>query len=309
MTKPSVFSSEARLLVLLMPWLLLCCYLPLPATAADTTASLSSTPLIPKTASNLATASAVPSRPPGPNIPHVKRPTTKDIYDDDDLTGPRLCRNLDHGDILLRVFNRQCSLPINSEATTSLPQSWSPWTHRPMCSKGNTTTTAQTAKLEYCVFTHAHYGDGGGISVVATPETAAGLAAILDRASLAGPSPLIDRPLLDVQEVAGKSLGVVARQAISRGTVLLHDHARLLADVRFPQHVRRAQGQTMLHKAAGRLPLPDDIRALSRSVKAKPGEPRGVLEENVLSTNSFAATVGGVAYMALFPEIAVRDLL
>ncbi|CAK7205855.1 hypothetical protein SEUCBS139899_008634 [Sporothrix eucalyptigena] len=118
------------------------------------------------------------------------------------------------------------------------------------------------------------------------------------------PPPTDRLPLLDVQEVPGKGLGVIAKEAIPRGTVLLRDNARVLADVRFPQHIRRAQGQALLQKASGRLPVPDDVRGLSRSVKAKPGEARGLLEENVLSTNSFAATVDGVAYMALFPEIA-----
>ena len=163
--------------------------------------------------------------------------------------------------------------------------------------------STSSRSLDFCVFTHAHYG--GGISIVATHETAAGLATILDQASIAQPAPPIDRPLLRIQDIPGKGLGVVAGQAIPRGTVLFRDRARVLADVRFPQHVRRAQGQTLLHKASGRLPVPDDVRNLSRSVKAKPGEARGVLEENVLSTNSFAATVDGVAYMALFPEIAV----
>jgi hypothetical protein len=140
---------------------------------------------------------------------------------------------------------------------------------------------------------------------VATPKTAASLAFILDQASIAQPAPLIDGPLLEIQDIPGKGLGVMAGQAIPCGTVLLCDRARILVDVRFPQHVRRAQGQRLLHKAAGRLSVPDDVRNLSRSVKAKPGEARGVLEENVLSTNSVAATIDGVAYMALFPEIAV----
>ncbi|CAK7231056.1 hypothetical protein SBRCBS47491_007800 [Sporothrix bragantina] len=163
-----------------------------------------------------------------------------------------------------------------------------------------------TVMFWFCVFTHANYG--GGISILATPETASGLAAIIDKASISNPSthafPADQMPILDVQDIPGKGLGVIAQQRIRRGALLLHDHARVLADVRFPQYVRRTQGQTLLHKATGRLPVPDDVRGLSRSVDAKLGEARGVLEENVLSTNSFAATVDGVAYMALFPKIA-----
>ncbi|CAK7209790.1 hypothetical protein SCUCBS95973_000560 [Sporothrix curviconia] len=169
----------------------------------------------------------MPSHSPGPSILHVQRQTpkdAKDVYNGNDLDGPRMCRNTGHGDdTLLRVFGSQCLRPL---------------------------------------------------------------------------------PLLDVQDIPGKGLGVVARQAIPRGSVLLLDEARVLADVRFPQHIRRAQGQTLLHKAVGRLPEPDDVRGLSRSAMAQPGEARGVLEENVLSTNSFAVTFDGVAYMALFPEIA-----
>ncbi|KAL1888631.1 hypothetical protein Sste5346_009423 [Sporothrix stenoceras] len=142
------------------------------------------------------------------------------------------------------------------------------------------------------------------ILVTLDSSTTAGLATILDQASIAQPAPPVDRPILKIQDIPDKGLGIVAGQAIPRGTILFRDQARILADVRFPQHVRRAQGQTLLHKAAGRLPEPDDVRNLSRSIKAKPGEARGLLEENVLSTNSFAATVDGISYMALFPEIA-----
>ncbi|ERT00220.1 hypothetical protein HMPREF1624_03591 [Sporothrix schenckii ATCC 58251] len=200
-------------------------------------------------------------------------------------------------------MSRQCQIPVGNDAVQLPPSSWSPWSHPPACSEVNTTTSKPASDtLRFCVYTHASYG--GGISIVATPETAAGLAAVLDQASVAKAAPPINGPHLKIQHIPGKGLGVVAGQAIPRGTVLLRDHARLLADVRFPLHVRRAQGQTLLHKAAGRLPDPDDVRSLSRSVKAKPGEARGVLEENILSTNSFAVTVEGFAYMALFPEIA-----
>ncbi|KJR85324.1 uncharacterized protein SPSK_08987 [Sporothrix schenckii 1099-18] len=291
----------------MLTWLLLLSALSREGTAADA-ASSSTSILIPMTASSHTAPSAAPSIPPFPTVPNVQRPTVRDVYDDDNLTSPRLCRNVGgkYNDALLRAMSRQCQIPVGNDAVQLPPSSWSPWSHPPACSEVNTTTSKPASDtLRFCVYTHASYG--GGISIVATPETAAGLAAVLDQASVAKAAPPINGPHLKIQHIPGKGLGVVAGQAIPRGTVLLRDHARLLADVRFPLHVRRAQGQTLLHKAAGRLPDPDDVRSLSRSVKAKPGEARGVLEENILSTNSFAVTVEGFAYMALFPEIALRD--
>lgn len=294
-------SCRGNRLAIFAPWLLIFSGFLFPVVVSHA-ASSSAVPLIPKTVSSPAVPSAASSH---PSVPHVQRPTVKDVYDDNDLTSQRLCRHVggDDDDILHRVFGSQCNVPIGRSAMNLPPSSWSPWTHPPTCSVVNTTASTSSSTLEFCVFTHSHYG--GGVSIVATPETASGLATILDQASIAQPLPPIDRPLLDIQDIPGKDLGVVAGEAIPRGTVLLRDRARVLADVRFPQHVRRAHGQTLLHKTAARLTVPDDVRGLSRSVKAKPGEARGVLEENVLSTNSFATTVDGVAYMALFPEIAV----
>lgn len=295
----STINHRESSLAMLAPQLLLLSVLSLTAVAVDTSSS-STKPLIPKTASNPTVPSVAPSLSPTSKIPYVRKPTVKDIYDDDDLTSPRLCRS--HDDRLLRLVQSQCPVTVDRTSVHRPPKEWSPWTHPPACPEVNT-TTASSASLQFCMFTHANYN--GGISIVATPETAAGLATILGQASIAQPAPPVDRPLLEIHDISGKGLGVVAGQAIPRGAVILRDQARILADVRFPQHVRRAQGQMLLHKAAGRLPVPDDVRNLSRSVKAKPGEALGILEENVLSTNSFAATVDGVAYMALFPEIAV----
>ncbi len=325
-------TSRARVppqrLLLSLPWLVVmaCSVLMLCPTAAAASSAASS-PRVPR-ATHTASSAAAPTR------TGVLEGTAAD--DDGGSSIPRLCRNSGHDNVLRRVLRRQCPRPIDGPITTKGagatlaaqdPASWAPWAYAPECVPSSSDNATAPP---FCVFTYT----GGSISIIATPEVAAGLAPALDRAEAATGAAIVGDTFesyslaslphskdtgrgagqagdgdarLVIQAVPGKNLGVIARQPILRGTVLMRDRARVLADVRFPQHVRRADGRTLLHAAAARLWAPEVVRGLSRSVEARAGEAHGVLEENVLSTNSFSNAVAGVNYMALFPQIAVRS--
>ncbi|OAA59883.1 SET domain protein [Niveomyces insectorum RCEF 264] len=307
---------------------LLCCLLPREEwTAAAALSSSSNTPLIPRTTASPAVASPAPYTSNRPQQENKKRTVEGYLDDvDDDTSGNlRQCRCEDGQHRLYEAFRAQCPLPFHhdnndgdgNQVIPVNPSGWAPWTHPPACVPGKD-------KNVFCVFTKATFGDGDGdggrgLSIVAPPQGASHLAAVLRRVAI---SPSIENndENLDVRAVPGKNLGVVARQHIRRGTVLLVERASLLVDSDLPRHVRRAQGRRLLRTAVARLPQPAAVRALSRRGEVSPSVAAiaketgreaidasatpGLWEEDVLGTNSFTVAVNGIAYMVLFPKIA-----
>jgi len=177
---------------------------------------------------------------------------------------------------------------------------WSPWTHPLNCTASNP---------PYCVFTYAAAFSGphgGGVSIV-TSQPAVSESAVLLADALAGPrDPRADDPdpPYAVDDVPGKGKGVVARRLIRKGEVLMVDYVAVLGDVEFPGRVKRREGQELMRRAVAQ--LPDATRGMVLGLSRRYAAGTSV-EEDVLWTNTFMQEVGGVKYMALFPQVSVGD--
>ncbi|KAL2142888.1 hypothetical protein VTI28DRAFT_656 [Corynascus sepedonium] len=214
--------------------------------------------------------------------------------------------------------------PFNSTLTTCLddailpPTAWYPWTHRPHC--------VQSSENPWCVFTRASSPRAhGGISVVATAEDAASAALnpLLrsfkdnDQSFFLFSTP-VELPY-EVRDVPGKGKGAIATRRIARGSIVLVNYASVLAAVEYPADVMREEVQELLAVAAAQLGEPERVEGLSKRGEGRhdqvgEGDGQGVEEdvegtemsemEDVMLTNSFAVTVGGKEYMALFADLA-----
>ena len=197
--------------------------------------------------------------------------------------------------------------PLRHDTLAScVTASFAPWTHRPHCPDDDT---------PYCVHTNARFGRHG-VSVIAVPPARANESTTLPavEALFSSPSTRDFReedkiaddhdPPYEIRDIPGKGKGLVATRAIPHGTVLMVDHAVVLADAAFPRRVRRDLGRDMLREAIGRLAPGGEeaVLALARS-SADPGVVPAA--EDVVKTNSFSVEVGGGNYMALFPRVAV----
>lgn len=185
------------------------------------------------------------------------------------------------------------------------PSQFHPWTHRPFC----------PAETPYCVYTSSQF-QSRGISVIAMPFSVAkarndttairSLEVLLaSDAATRPPSPAepTDRPY-EIRDIPGKGKGVVATRRIPRGTVLMVEHAAVIADMVFPVRVRRVLGREMLRRAMSRVGKESEeaILELARSSQL-PGEVPAA--EDVMKTNAFTVKVAGRSQMALFPRVAV----
>ncbi|KAK7755497.1 hypothetical protein SLS62_002429 [Diatrype stigma] len=220
-----------------------------------------------------------------------------------------------------------CALALDEETVGphSQPVDWSPWTHPPEC----LATNAHSNVTKYCLYTnsaHGHYG----VSLIATPETAANAAEMLDdfnadflrpigsqinvprrsgngtavqdgtRAS-DGNNDDNDRPY-EVVDMPGKGKGVVARRRIARAEVVMVDFASIVLDLAFPRAVRRLDGYDLLDQAVRQLGDPERVLNLARKREHPPN-----MVEDVLRTNSFHFELDEKPHMALFADIAVES--
>ncbi len=193
-----------------------------------------------------------------------------------------------------------CPVPI-SEAHAETPWRWGPWTHRPFCGGNSSSATGS-----YCVYTNAMAGgQGRGISIVATPETAAGVLNLAEHS--VEPSRTRSPPPWALQDVLGKGKGLVATRKIAKGqAVVARDQAVVVAPVRYDvegqQPVTPRQKYELLRRAAEQLADPAAVFALASGALASGAS----AIDDIMMTNSFGITVEGESFMALFPEVAVR---
>ncbi|KXX78465.1 N-lysine methyltransferase SMYD2 [Madurella mycetomatis] len=190
--------------------------------------------------------------------------------------------------------------PLVDNETAVITGSWSPWSIPPAClgpkKKGG-------SKL--CTFTSFNHWAGGGLSIITTPEVAAGVARFLHDPDIPwlenergspfktdGPKPF------EVKEFPGKGFGVIATEFIRKNQVLmlgLPIMLQLSESNRWGPH----DVLKLLHRAANQLPSKEreEMRHLSRQGK-------GYILDDIMRTNTFDVSVDGVSHSGLYPEIA-----
>ncbi|KAL2118828.1 hypothetical protein VTJ04DRAFT_5787 [Mycothermus thermophilus] len=208
--------------------------------------------------------------------------------------------------------------PFNPNLTTCLdsnilnPSAWHPWTHQPACIFISSPDSDAASNPPYCVFTSGaspapnQHRPGGGFSVITTPDEASSalnpLRHALDAPFFAPEKLVLPRPYV-VKDIPGKGKGAVATRKIEKGKALLVDPVRVLAAVGYPSHVSRKSVRWLLKEAVERLAEPSQVLGLSRKGTADETD-TGAVVEDILKTNTFGVSVGGVDYMALFVDLS-----
>jgi len=199
-----------------------------------------------------------------------------------------------------------CGLPIDD---TKKATSESPWTHDPLCLKLKT----QGFGEKVCVYSSSTFNQNNGISIIATPDTAASLAdAVLNPADTwearthlsVAESERQASVAYELKPVPGKGSGVVATRAIKRYEIIMIGFPALIFDDVFfplPQNgTPPVEGPRLFHPAVEQLGDPERLWALSAGDKG--GDP----VHDIIMTNAFGATFNGRGHKVLYPEIAVR---
>ncbi|GAB1312435.1 SET domain-containing protein [Madurella fahalii] len=190
--------------------------------------------------------------------------------------------------------------PLVDNDTAVITGSWRPWSIPPAC-----LGPKKNGGSKLCTFTTFNHWAGGGVSIITTPEVAAGVASLLHDPDIPwlenergspfkadGPKPF------EVKELPGKGFGVIATEFIAKNRVLmlgLPIMLQLSESGRWgPQNVLK-----LLHRAANQLPSKEqeEMRYLARQGK-------GYILDDIMKTNTFDVSVDGVSHSGLYPEIA-----
>lgn len=142
--------------------------------------------------------------------------------------------------------------------------------------------------------------------MITTPEIAANVANLVHdpdipwlekerglRFKAAGPAPF------EIRELSGMGFGVVATEPIRKNRVLMLGLPVMLQIM----DSKAWDGRDilkLLHRAGSQLPLKEQDEVLHLARQGK-----GYILDDIMKTNSFDVTVGGVSHSGLYPEIAV----
>ncbi|KAK0614588.1 hypothetical protein B0T14DRAFT_557797 [Immersiella caudata] len=194
-------------------------------------------------------------------------------------------------------------LPHIARGSAALSTSHPPWTHIPFCPD----------QTDYCVFTHNAFHQWG-VSILGIPAAKAKTVnetssiPFVESLFLSNPGLITKKleqkdPPFEIIDIPNKGKGVIATRNIKRGTVIMVDQAVMLVETVFPQKVTRPLGREMLNEGMARLSEEGSevARALARSGKVQDEISRA---EDIIKTNAFSVTLGGRAYMALFPLVS-----
>jgi hypothetical protein len=188
------------------------------------------------------------------------------------------------------------------DETVLLTGSWHPWSIPPTCTKPKT-----KGRSKLCSFTTSNHWAGGGVSIITTPEVAAGVASQLHDPNIPwlekerGSPFKTDSPAapFEVRELPEKGLGVMATKFIRKDQVLMLGLPIMLQiSNSVPWGVYDVL--KLLHRAGNQLPQKEQGEMLRLARKGK-----GYIIDDIMKTNSFDVTVAGVSHSGLYPEIAV----
>lgn len=209
------------------------------------------------------------------------------------------CTNNFAGPLTPRLDQLVCP-PLVDNETAVITGSWSPWSIPPAC------LGSKKGGSKLCTFTSFNHWAGGGVSIITTPEVAAGVASLLHDPDIPwlenergspfktdGPKPF------EVKDFPGKGFGVVATEFIRKNQVLMLG-LPIMLQLSGLNHWSSHDVLTLLHRAANQLPSKqrEEMRYLSRQGK-------GYIIDDIMRTNTFEVSVDGVSHSGLFPEIAV----
>ncbi|KAM7187072.1 N-lysine methyltransferase SMYD2 [Naviculisporaceae sp. PSN 640] len=214
------------------------------------------------------------------------------------------CSNRVGGLLDIPPDHQTCGLLLDDDNAEH--QDWSPWSFPPVCIPPEDDPEGGWGKL--CTYTVFSLRGGPGMSVVSTPEVASSIAKSMqdpditwlerERGIPFAPSFPPSKLPYEMKAIPGKGTGVVATAPIAKGQVLMIETPILLEleDLE-PWNIRGIF--ELLQNAAVRLPKIDRGRMLNLTRLGK-----AYIVQDIMKSNSFQVTVGGVSHSGLFPDIA-----
>ncbi|KAK3984220.1 hypothetical protein QBC44DRAFT_389009 [Cladorrhinum sp. PSN332] len=202
---------------------------------------------------------------------------------------------------------KQSALLIDGDTRPPFPPNL-PWTHPPFCD-------VVGKEEEFCVFSSTAFNIGSGLSILTTPETAAGLVPTISdikppwgsRAHLAAKGMLDslhgnDRPYALI-DIPGRGTGVIATRKIKQFETIMTSFPAVIVDNEFFPEREEEKGNEEASEFFDAIleGLGDKERllGLARS-RGKGVHP----VEDVVRTNAFGMTLNGRKSKGVFPEIA-----
>ncbi|KAF1994318.1 SET domain-containing protein [Amniculicola lignicola CBS 123094] len=199
-----------------------------------------------------------------------------------------------------------CKVNRDGATTTSLP-----WTWEPMCVSGISADTdsdfdeeEELRKWTYCVYTNGEVMGGRGVSLVTTPEVAAGLMMVDFADEDEDGNPLPDREedlkhLYEVKDTQDKGKGVFAKQDLAAGDIIMRTSPILFVARSALQDLEAKQRAKLLDQAVSQLPSTSQNLVLDLA-RSHGGDPI----TDILKTNAMGTEIVAVGHLGLIPESA-----
>ncbi|KAK0741509.1 hypothetical protein B0T18DRAFT_331680 [Schizothecium vesticola] len=199
---------------------------------------------------------------------------------------------------------RACALPLVDDTSSD----WAPWSYKPACAHPKD----KEGGSKYCVYTHNATRGTRGLSVLATPEIAAGVVGYLRDVDPKWLHPQgreyhvslgEEGGAYEVKEVEGKGRGAVATRRIRAGEVLVRETPAVMNMVTLPRGVAPGQVGEMWEVAVGRLGVRErgEVLGMARGAGGEGAE----VVDGIMNTNGFGVEVGGERLTVLAPAVAV----
>jgi hypothetical protein len=188
--------------------------------------------------------------------------------------------------------------PPDNVTASSISTKPTIWTHEPFCIE------SEEARAGYCVYTSTLFGNGRGISIVATPKEMSALVEGVSTFKL--PNDAESFKSLEgalhkqyQQQVPGKGVGVFANATLQRGDYLAGYLPILMLQDDMMQYAKIADQDLLVKIAVER--LPKKTQALFNALHGQfPGHPY----VSKIQTNAFQAYAGGAKdhFWGVLPE-------
>ena len=187
---------------------------------------------------------------------------------------------------------------FNSSQLTLTRQTNSPypWSYDPFC------VFSKSLEIDICAWTDAHFANGRGISIIATPESATAVAMnkIFRDPDLAKTANGVFTPPYEIRQLPGRGLGLIANRTVKRGEKIFA-HTPIVVAQAISETGLYEEDLFELHRIAVER-LPKRSRDLFLALHGHFG---GDPIYDRFGTNAFNV----FDFAAIFPETAVCSLL
>ncbi|KAI1098659.1 SET domain-containing protein [Jackrogersella minutella] len=212
---------------------------------------------------------------------------------------PRECSSNPAGPLNLDVTDATCPLLVDDE-TAFERRSWHPWTFPPVCIKPEKATASKL-----CVFTYTKLRGATGISLITTPETAAGgidivqdLDPVWEEWSRGIPLGASEPPPYEVRELKDKGMGVIASRTIHKDEVVLLRYP-VIVRILDPRPWKQEEVMKLLHRATVQLPSKEALQMLKLAHSKG-----GYIIDDIVNTNAFGVVLDGVDHSGLYLDVS-----